>query len=504
VNQWESYAREQAAPGFKAVFIKRTADCAWEDAAFFKRVFTADLVVVSNTMLRKFIGAICYYGQAFHQILWGRLFVDEADTITTGLRWDEAAARFRWFITGSWINMAMPEGIGEYTLKMMTPELRALVGGGTVPGVTASRTGIVYQTMSDSRSPLFTATLLRNADAWIDESLAPPPVLYETVMCQAPANLALLANFVTPAAMEALHAGDTAGAMTALGLKAVAGESVADRVTAGLRADLVSAEKVLAFRSEMDYSSAAAKTEGVAKAQEKVNRLREQLAGLESRLGAGLGAATCPICYDPARTATLTPCCRQVFCLSCLCECVAAKPVCPLCRVAIRSAKELIVMGEAEDVTGDDMSVEPALPTKGAALLRMLTEGCKNPDARYLVFSAHEASFKGLREVLAARGVRCEMLSGTAARVERLRKQFREGKVQVLCMNARFVGAGINLEPATHVVLYHRMNSELERQVIGRAVRFERSAELRVVHLVHETETGLNGLGVSTEVIVHV
>jgi SNF2 family DNA or RNA helicase len=134
----------------------------------------------------------------------------------------------------------------------------------------------------------------------------------------------------------------------------------------------------------------------------------------------------------------------------------------------------------------------------------MLTDGCKNPEARYLVFSAHEASFRGLRDVLAARGVRCEMLSGTAARVERLRKQFREGKVQVLCMNARFVGAGINLEPATHVVLYHRMNSELERQVVGRAVRFERSAELRVIHLVHETETGLNGLGASTEVIVHV
>ena len=162
-------------------------------------------------------------------------------------------------------------------------------------------------------------------------------------------------------------------------------------------------------------------------------------------------------------------------------------------------------MGEGSaDASGGTDSQGEVLPTKGAALLRMLSEGCRNADARYLVFSAHEASFRGLRDVLAARGVRCEMLSGTAARVERLRKQFREGKVQVLCMNARFVGAGINLEPATHVVLYHRMNSELERQVIGRAVRFERSTELRVVHLVHESETGLNGLGVSTEVIVHV
>jgi hypothetical protein len=506
VNQWESYAKEQmvCGGGFKTVFIKRTADCAWESVDFYKRVFTADLVVVSNTMLKRFIGAICYFGQSFRQIMWSRLFVDEADTITLGIREDDVIARFTWFITGSWLNMALPGGVSEWSVKAMTSDLRSLVGGGSVPGVTASRSGLVHQKLADSRNPLFTATLLRCADEWIDESLTPPPVVYETMLCQAPANLAALANFVTPAAMEALHAGDVAGAMTVLGLKPVAGESVTERVTAGLRAELRAAEKMLVFKTEMEYSTATAKAEGVAKAKAKVERLRGQLAALESRL-TGMSGAVCPICYDPARTPTLTPCCRQVFCLSCLCECVSTKPTCPMCRLAIRSAKDLIVMGEGADVSGDSATaVEMALPTKGAALLRMLTEGCKNPEARYLVFSAHEASFRGLRDVLAARGVRCEMLSGTAARVERLRKQFREGKVQVLCMNARYVGAGINLEPATHVVLYHRMNTELERQVIGRAVRFERAAELRVVYLAHEMETGLNGLGASTEVIVHV
>ena len=69
-------------------------------------------------------------------------------------------------------------------------------------------------------------------------------------------------------------------------------------------------------------------------------------------------------------------------------------------------------------------------------------------------------------------------------------------------MNARHVGAGINLEAATHVVLYHRMNTELEKQVIGRAVRFERAADLKIIHLVHESETALNG-DQSSEVIVH-
>ena len=46
------------------------------------------------------------------------------------------------------------------------------------------------------------------------------------------------------------------------------------------------------------------------------------------------------------------------------------------------------------------------------------------------------------------------------------------------------------------------MNVELERQVIGRALRFERASELRVVHLAHEGETGLSTN--SSEIIVHV
>ena len=175
-----------------------------------------------------------------------------------------------------------------------------------------------------------------------------------------------------------------------------------------------------------------------------------------------------------------------------------------MCRAGIPSIKQLLVIGDGGPEEEDNKEAEKdaaTLPTKGAALLQLLTSS--TADQRFLIFSAHEASFKGLREVLAARDIRCEMLQGSSARVERLRKQFRDGSIRVLCMNARHVGAGINLEAATHVILYHRMNMELERQVIGRAVRFERAAELRVVHLTHEEETAYNGAS-SSEVIMHV
>lgn len=498
VSQWESYIQEQT--DLNAVIIKRTKDCDYDAPRFLQRVLTSDLVLVSGTMLKKFIGAVSMYGPMFRDVIWSRLFIDEADTIPCGLRQGDANARFTWFITGSWLNVLFPRGLYEYTIKQLDESLRAALGNGHIAGLSSSL-NIVSATVSDSRDPRFTALILRNRDNWIDASLARPVVHHDTVMCRAPANLGILRDYVTPAALEALHAGDTAGALTAMGLKASSKESVTATLTASLRGELAQAEKMLAFKREMEYSSPAAKKEALVKAEAKVARAREQLTSLENRIAGAANGDLCPICYDTPRTTTLTPCCRQAFCLSCICECLASKPACPLCRVAISSPKQLAVLGADGSEESAEEDAAELLPTKGAALLNLLS--ASKADERYLVFSAHEASFKGLRELLAARDIRCEVLQGTAARIDRLRRQFRDGTVRVLCMNARHVGAGLNLESATHVVLYHRMNVELERQVIGRAVRFERAGELRVIHLVHEQETTFNGAHHS-DVIMHV
>jgi hypothetical protein len=498
IQQWESYINDQTT--LRARIIKRTKDCDHERAGFFADILTAELVVVSCTMLRKFVLAMTAGGIPFSSVVWSRVFIDEADTLAFTLRPMDIYARFMWFITGSWLNMLFPTGLYIHTVQALPPNVRALIGDGGIAGA-SSRYNVVAWSLADTREGQFATLILRNTDAWIDSSLQRPSIIHDTIMCKAPANLGVLRDFISAAAMEALHAGDTEGALAALGLKAASKETLAQRVTESLRGDLIQAEKILAFKRDIEYSSAAAKVAAIEKAEGKVTRIRTQLTTLESRL-ASLAQELCPICYDTPRTTTLTPCCRQAFCLSCLCECITGKPSCPMCRAAIPSVKELLVIGEeAEVVDQGENSAVDTHPTKGAALLQLLSSS--TADQRFLVFSAHEASFKGLREVLAARDIRCEMLQGSAARVERLRAQFRDGSIRVLCMNARHVGAGINLEAATHVVLYHRMNMELERQVIGRAVRFERATDLRVVHLTHDEETAYNGAS-SSEVIVHV
>ena len=496
VQQWDEYIKTQT--DLKAYIVRRTKDCDYDSASFYSSVFGAELVVVSCTMFKKFRGALEYHGLDFSKIVWSRVFLDEADSLSFPVRGGEIGARFLWLITGSWLNMLCPGGLMNWYVTNLPPATRALIGDGAVSGIRSSQ-NVVSAAIADGRDARFLPLILRNSEAWINESLSIPMIAHNNIICQAPASLSVLKDYISPAALEALHAGDTAGALSALGLKAASKETLAQTVTAGLRHELEQARKLLAFKSDMDYSTAAAKKHAVDRETERVARLEEKLADLEARL-ASIETATCPICYDAPRTATLTPCCRQTFCLECLCECMKKKATCPLCRQSIGSVSNLMVVGGPSE---ESVAVEESVPkimTKGAALLKLLSESADTD--RILVFSAHEASFKGLREMLGSRGIKCEMLMGSAARVEKLRKQFREGKVRVLCMNARHVGAGINLEAATHVVLYHKMNVELERQVIGRAVRFERATELQVVHLVHEGETATSGG--STEVIVHI
>jgi SNF2 family DNA or RNA helicase len=66
--------------------------------------------------------------------------------------------------------------------------------------------------------------------------------------------------------------------------------------------------------------------------------------------------------------------------------------------------------------------------------------------------------------------------------------EFEAGKYNVLFLNARNMGAGLNIDSASHVVLFHRMSPELESQIIGRALRLGRHTPLDVVHLLHDNE----------------
>ena len=104
------------------------------------------------------------------------------------------------------------------------------------------------------------------------------------------------------------------------------------------------------------------------------------------------------------------------------------------------------------------------------------------------MFSGYDGTFSGLDEQLKSESIPYALLSGSQARIAKLLNEFEAGKHNVLFLNARNMGAGLNIDSASHVVLFHRMSPELESQIIGRALRLGRRTPLDVVHLLHDNE----------------
>jgi len=468
-TQWDGYIKQQLR-GINYVGVRRTADCDPFKPGFFNKIFAADVILISSTMLKHFRDSFREIG--FESIVWSRVFIDEADSITLGLNKEGINYRFLWLITGSWQNMLFPKGESFMDIHSA--------------GVKGRKNLIGQSLVSYLNRPEFAAIVLRNSDEWIDSSIITPEIIHRTITCQAPKSIRLFRGIINPEAMEALHAGDTASALGLLGFTETSSDPLVDRVTAKLRFELDEATRILEFKRTLSYSSDHAREEALKKAESRVNRIQSDLDALIERLTSDDGPTHCPICYDIPQVPALSPCCRNTFCLGCICQCMLTRPVCPMCRADLDDVKSLILVAPPPAADGL-MKVEvPKDPTKNDALLKVILDA--DPSRKFLVFSAYEASFKEFQRLMKEHNIRCELLNGTSAHINHIRTLFNKGTVRVLCLNARYVGAGLNLEAATDVILYHSMNRELEQQVIGRAVRFDRSAPLTVTHLLHSSE----------------
>ena len=55
-------------------------------------------------------------------------------------------------------------------------------------------------------------------------------------------------------------------------------------------------------------------------------------------------------------------------------------------------------------------------------------------------------------------------------------------------LNAQNFGAGLNLQCASDIVMFHRFTRRMEEQIIGRGQRMGREGTLNVFYLIHENE----------------
>jgi SNF2 family DNA or RNA helicase len=309
-----------------------------------------------------------------------------------------------------------------------------------------------------------------------------PPINNIQIMCEQPPSQRIINGLVSREIQQMLHAGDIDLALESLGVKAEEPTSLLKAFMGQQNKELDRLKKTYDFKENIEYATQQAKDSALSSLKIKIESVEQQMKTFKERIDT-LNEEACPICYDDLKNTTLTPCCHRAFCGTCMLTCLAKSQTCPMCRTEI-TANKLIHVSDKKPTK--EKKTKQVYLRKPDALLDFII---KNPQAKILVFSRYENPFATLSMKCEEAGINVFILKGNKDCIANTIKEFESGTKRVLFLPTESAAAGMNLIAASHVVIYHAMTPEEERQVIGRAYRLGRKDPLSVVRLVHEAET---------------
>lgn len=463
-----------------------------------KTIRESDAVLVSNTLYAEFM----YYANC-NKICWKRVFLDEVDTVHITGNSVKPETSFMWFISATWPNFVMQ---GSYIRPLLlqfyntyadkfSPQLGEWLKNEIAPSAVSPGQTTWLQVRSKrwlesyASHHIFRAmVLVLCSKEFIEKSRSMPPIQQQIILCRQPVTHRAVAGIVSDKIQKMIYAGNIEGALAELGVGENSAVSLAEAVKKERLQELDRLKKTLDFKRTMTYHTEQAKEAALSNLEGKIASIENQLKTFESRLASAVESVECPICYeDPKQnTATLTPCCQRLFCGACILQSLSRSMTCPMCRANIQTAQLTQIVDTSKQLKLKKKDMEHQLLSKQKQLLKFLKE---NPLAKVLVFCRYENPFQSLEIDCEAEGISYHTLRGNKDVIASTIKSFEEGQKRVLFLPTESAGAGLNLVSASHIILFHAMTPEEEKQVIGRAYRLGRTDPLQVIRLLYEGET---------------
>lgn len=483
-RQWQDTILNST--NLNAFFIKTVKNL--DDDSLLNNLRTSHCTLISNTLLPYFLTNL---EARNHRPIWRRVFFDDADTIKIPSSCKQIPALFTWFITGHFENVMfsnqcyhsyLTRQLPEDFINTLCPELQQQVRNSVTnhPNTTFFRTnshGYFLQFIKNIH-PLRGNLVIRSSPDFIQESIQFPELRRQTIRCLTPERYRLVENVLPESVAEILHAGDISGALVALGVTTHTPLTLVEAVTQYKRKEL---ENNKALLEEVLQEGMSETEEALIKLREEIRKQEEDLLNLEIRL-TNVSKDSCAICFDNPENTCITPCCSRSFCASCILEWMTRVPSCPLCRKSFH-ANELLQIGSECKIIERGAKQEGLLK-KHQEFVKLFQE---NPNGRFIVYSKYDNPFISIRP-RHYREMNMNMLSGNKDQIANTLSDFENGYVKVLFINSRSSSAGINIPSATHIIFWHKMSEEEEKNIISRAYCLGRTQPLQSITLLHERE----------------
>jgi SNF2 family DNA or RNA helicase len=501
VKQWETYIKNDTTLKYLVVSSKKTMNTLLLDdnksVRSQEEIMTAlkeyDIILVSATRLEDFRYSIKpIYGR---HARFNRVIIDEADSIKVK---HLLPSRFIWYMTSSFNTLQSPYGTSVY--KNANGEMSSSYSWNNfnrqIVINTMNYSGHIRDEFSDmskfSRSNDINSIIyFRNNSTFVSNSFQLAPPIITILKCINPTTLNVLDGIINGGIISLVNAGDISGAIEKFtGVKSTE-TNLISIVTRDLQIELDNELIKYEMKMKLTYTSSLVKKITINKCIERQKELKHKIQMITDRL---IRNNQCPICYDEPVNSTITECCKTKFCFECITLCMNSKPSCPQCRAKMNMCNIIVSVPDDAAPAADLMPVKENVLLEKITVLKNTIDKIyqKNSNSKILIFTEHETIYSKIEPFLIEQSLTYSRVMGSAVRIDNILTTFKQessnDKLDILLLNSRHCGSGLNIENATDVIIYHSMTPELEMQVIGRAQRPGRTSVLNIWKLLNENE----------------
>jgi len=434
ITQWEDEIKKT---NLKYICIKTKKDLTELQAEEY------DIILVIPNMYNKLI-------TVYSNCAWKRFIFDEPGNLKVpGML--PVYAGFYWFLT------ATPDQIFHHHYRCTKGTfIRDIIGS----------------SYTDFQN-IFHSVIIKNDPEFIKASFEMPKTYHHYYQCYQPIY-SIIHTFVNDNVKQLIDSGDIEGAIMSLG---------GDR-TCNIVQLILDKKKneLLELDTKIQLYSIRNDEIKIQELECLKNRILGQINELDSKFKVAL-CDSCHICYENLKNPVLEYNCQNLFCGECLLKWLSNNNSCPLCRTKIDTSKLIYIKTDEEK---KNIEKKVLNMTKLETIINIIQ---KKTDGKFLIFSDHDKSFSSIKTVLEENNIKFVQIRGNIKTLDEKINSFKNGDTQVIFLNSKYNGAGLNLQEATDIILYHEMNFNIETQILGRANRIGRNTALNVHHLkIHNTD----------------
>ena len=473
-TQWVNTLKEQTTLKYLAIdnvafinkyLLKKTETTTFNDIKTYFESF--DLVLIKNTTLNNLINEYLNFDNDSYDEnasqdarcsskclikRWARIMIDESHEIINSI--NTLSYKFLWLISGTYELM---KNRSYFAYKKIIYNIHNIISN-----------ELKY-------------ILVKGESNFVQRSFDIPQMIEINYQCKLSAKISIIKSLLNEKALEKLNGSDIPGLVKELGGTNIeTEEEMILLVTKNLQKHINNKKcEIKYFETiEMDIVEKVNRinniTNDIVESEKKLNVIIARISELPTK--------TCSICIDIIENPIILEC-MHIFCGKCLLSWIARKSInyananCPECRVIIDSKKLINISKKCKEEKQTQLNKEETL----IKIIQNKTAG------KFLIFSKIDNGFAYIKKTLTNANMEYKELKGTTNVMLSILNQFKTGDLNIILLNTKHAGSGIDISFATDIIIYHNMGED-KIQAIGRGQRVGRTNSLTVHNLLYAHE----------------